>query len=609
MNDSELRGLLLKQFHDLRHNNQGWVPTSDMNVSGTSVDRQAIGGVCRQLADAGLIRWKALTGAQEGLVIGMAQITALGVDVVQGDATPPIKVALPGRATSPQAQPTAAERPAARAAQKPRRAVILTALGVETRAVLRYLSNVREELVRGTVFHVGGFGEWEIAVAECGEGNATAAATVERASGHFDPEAALFVGVAGGVKDVTIGDVLVATKVYAYERGKDTKSGFEPRPSLTLPAYALEQRARAIRQSDAWRARLDPRLGHAGPGIYIGPIAAGEKVVASTEGAVAEHLRNFYGDTLGVEMEGYGFLAGVHINAPLQGSVIRGISDLLDGKANADKAGSQARASDAAGAVAFEMLATLSLQTVRAEIAEPAAFPAALPSAAQARRIPSTVSPAVYFQPGEALAEFGAEYDKVRFTYPDGTGFYLRVIPQARPQRPFRRAELLEAMQQAGLFPMWKNPSGLFTHNRYGAIVVEPISVTGGPLQASTQAFENGELWGIAKWLFVTNRPEYGNIIPAVSLERLYHDMVRRYVDFLTKRLNLTPPFAIELGVVGIENFKLAVDGDHILGPIYDARFTREYILKDGTLAEIDRVLGEFFEDLFGITGYPRPKS
>jgi nucleoside phosphorylase len=52
-----------------------------------------------------------------------------------------------------------------------RQAVILTALEVETRAVLRQLKDVQEETVKQTVFHVGRFEEWEVAVAECGPGN------------------------------------------------------------------------------------------------------------------------------------------------------------------------------------------------------------------------------------------------------------------------------------------------------------------------------------------------------------------------------------------------------------------------------------------------------
>ena len=302
-----------------------------------------------------------------------------------------------------------------------RSAVILTALHIETRAVLRHLSDIHEETERGTVFHVGRFADWLVAVAECGEGNVPATVTVERAIARFKSEVALFVGVAGGVKDVLLGDALVSSKVYGYERGKDTKEGLAPRPVVQLSDYGLEQRARAMKLRDDWRRRLDPNQTHAKPSIHVGPIAAGEKVVSSSSGAIAEYLKRNYGDTLGVEMEGQGFLAGVHINNPVQGCVVRGISDLLDGKAEADKAGSQERAADVAGAVAFEMLATLHaaggerpfpdeerrIASVRLE----STFPAAKAADGMARfRAPSeaigslwTSSPAGYFRPDVRL--------------------------------------------------------------------------------------------------------------------------------------------------------------------------------------------------------------
>src|SRR5712671_5275898 len=84
-------------------------------------------------------------------------------------------------------------------------AVILTALDVETRAVLRQLGRVTHETVSGTAFFRGQFGNWDIAVAEVGAGNASAAAAAARALQHYKPAVALFVGVAGGVKDVDIG--------------------------------------------------------------------------------------------------------------------------------------------------------------------------------------------------------------------------------------------------------------------------------------------------------------------------------------------------------------------------------------------------------------------
>lgn len=130
--------------------------------------------------------------------------------------------------------------------------VILTALDVETRAVLRHMPGWTEETVEGTVFYRGSFEDWSVAVAEAGAGNASAAAIAERAIRHFKPRVALFVGVAGGVKDVAIGDVVVATKVYGYESGKETRNGFKPRPEVFRTAHAIEQRGRVLSKRDDW---------------------------------------------------------------------------------------------------------------------------------------------------------------------------------------------------------------------------------------------------------------------------------------------------------------------------------------------------------------------
>jgi nucleoside phosphorylase len=238
-------------------------------------------------------------------------------------------------------------------------AVILTALGVETRAVLRHLSGTSIETVSGTGFFRGRFEGWNVAVAEVGAGNVGAAAITVRACECYKPNVALFVGIAGGVKDVTVGDVVVATKVYGYESGKDKVAGLQVRPTLLTSSHALEQRARIVRQTEDWRVRLDPQIGHGNPTLFVGPIAAGEKVVASKRASTAKLIHGRYGDALAVEMEGHGFLEGVHINHPVQGCVIRGISDLLSGKEKADRSGSQKRAADAATAVAFQMLSGL----------------------------------------------------------------------------------------------------------------------------------------------------------------------------------------------------------------------------------------------------------
>ena len=93
---------------------------------------------------------------------------------------------------------------------------MVTALPAECEAVLRHLSALRrEEHPQGNRYPVGEFQagdhRWEVLVVEAGHGNPAAAVETERALQHFEPEVALFVGVGGGVKDTSRGDLVVAT--------------------------------------------------------------------------------------------------------------------------------------------------------------------------------------------------------------------------------------------------------------------------------------------------------------------------------------------------------------------------------------------------------------
>ena len=236
-------------------------------------------------------------------------------------------------------------------------AVILTALPLEYKAVKDLLTDVHEYTHRrGTIYERGRFERsgtvWDIVIAEIGQGNPRAAVEAERAIENFEPEVALFVGVAGGVKDVSLGDVVAATHVYGYESGKAKTGLFHPRPDVGRSSYRMEQRAKAEAKKDDWKSlSSDAALAN----VYVAPIAAGEKVVASEKAAVAKFLREMYGNTLAVEMEGRGFLEATHANH-LDAIVVRGISDLLSGKRKSDAARWQAKAARNAAAFALHSL-------------------------------------------------------------------------------------------------------------------------------------------------------------------------------------------------------------------------------------------------------------
>jgi nucleoside phosphorylase len=506
---------------------------------------------------------------------------------------------------------TSPERP-------PQSVVIVTALDVETRAILRQLGSWSEETVDGTVLYRGTFNDWNVAAVEVGPGNIAAAALASRAIAHCKAEVALFVGVAGGIKDVALGDVVVASKVYGYESGKAAASGFQPRPDLQHSAHGLEQRARAISKRTAWRARLDKSVGRTDPNIYVGPVAAGEKVVASTRSATAKFLRKHYGDTLAVEMEGRGFLEAVHINSVL-GTVIRGISDRLSGKAVADKAGWQRKAADAASAVAFEMLATLPLNPVSGGAfarSTPPVTPTP-PSAASAfLEMPSTLSEGSFFKKGEILARVGIkDVDEVLFSFqtpPDG---YLRIIPKVAYAEPIATAQLNSAARFA---PLLKLPQyGCLTSvNRLGVIAYDPAgSYPGGPapLSWATQLFPNGELWLASNKVIVRergDRPSWVPIpfIPALSLEQIFFDKVRSALAFAVQHLRLTFPCAIEMGLIGTEDVSLAVYRDNIQ-PIRRGKVVCRESLADSSDAAVNGALLKFFNLIYDATGYARVAS
>lgn len=222
--------------------------------------------------------------------------------------------------------------------------------------------------MRGTVYERGIFSAnsaiWSVIIAEIGEGNIAAAQEAERAISHFDPDLLLFVGVAGGVKDLKLGDVIAATCVYSYEVGKDTAKGFLPRTKTLTTAYPVVQRARVEARTGRWRARIMGVSQQRKPTAIAKPIAAGEKVVASNRSATCQFIRAHMSDAAAVEMEGVGMLRSAEANNVPAG-VIRGISDLLSKKSASDQAGWQARAAANAAAFTFELLANLTLEQWR----------------------------------------------------------------------------------------------------------------------------------------------------------------------------------------------------------------------------------------------------
>jgi nucleoside phosphorylase len=258
------------------------------------------------------------------------------------------------------------------------RAVILTALPLEQDALFPHLSGLREEVHEvGTIYRVGQFEgnhqSWEVITVVAGMHNVNAAVETERVITRFKPDVLLFSGVAGGLKDVAIGDVVAATKVYYYESGKDSQE-FQVRAEINESSYALVQRAMAVASEGRWKERVVNGVGISAkhPSALVKPIAAGSKVVASHAAHSFEILRNHFSDAVAVDMESHGFLRASYSHPGILALAVRGISDLIENKSVADAGGGQQRAAAHSAAFAFQILAELTPSLAQARPLEPA---------------------------------------------------------------------------------------------------------------------------------------------------------------------------------------------------------------------------------------------
>jgi nucleoside phosphorylase len=239
--------------------------------------------------------------------------------------------------------------------------VVFTALGVEYEAMREYVVGpIRKQEERGTLYEVGtlpgAHRHWHIALTQTGPGSTTVGVQLDRAIRVFRPQIALFVGIAGGRKDVTLGDVVAADVVYNYEWGKSTLDGFQPRIRIHYSAHRLLQRAQLVARENRWQARIRPNCPEQPPASFVKPIVTGDKVVAHNRSAVALLLDQYASDALAIETEGHGFLEAAYVNPEVDALVIRGISDLLAGKDKASDDYWQPIASHHAAAFAVELL-------------------------------------------------------------------------------------------------------------------------------------------------------------------------------------------------------------------------------------------------------------
>ena len=222
---------------------------------------------------------------------------------------------------------------------------IVTALPRELAAVLAYFPTLEKVTVGGgsrTYYHGivvahDGTTKYRVVVALLrGMGNVEAAVATSEILRDWHPRYLVMCGIAGGLRrsHQALGDVVVATSVVYYELAKLGNDRVEPRPISYNADPLLLDRAMHMHQGSMWRSRLPDRPDRSSPGpsvpvVHFGPIASGEKVVASRENA--ERLLELHRGMLAVEMEAGGVAASAFAAAGRVGLlVVRSLCDFAD---------------------------------------------------------------------------------------------------------------------------------------------------------------------------------------------------------------------------------------------------------------------------------------
>jgi nucleoside phosphorylase len=241
-------------------------------------------------------------------------------------------------------------------------AVLCTPLDLEHRAVLALLGagRIDEQTEDGTVYELtelhGRHATWRLVITLTSRLNEYASAAVERAINTWDPQILLLVGVAGGRRDAAIGDVIAATKVYGYESGRDTDSGFRPRVDALRCSHMLDQRAHRVSGEGSWINRLTLNPDQPAPKVFHRPIASGNKVITGTASDTAELIDQTCDDAQGVDMEGFGAMAAASSSSGVEAMVVRGVSDLIDDKSKSTDRTRQPLAARHAAAFALALI-------------------------------------------------------------------------------------------------------------------------------------------------------------------------------------------------------------------------------------------------------------
>ncbi|MER7577993.1 nucleosidase [Streptomyces sp. NPDC126514] len=227
-------------------------------------------------------------------------------------------------------------------------AAVVTGLPLEYESMRSLLTGLRREQLSETLStELGDLPDspWQVALAKVSSHRD--AAILDFVVRQLRPDALLFVGIAGSLRDdVVVGDLVVATRTYAFQGGKQTPEGFYARPQSWHPSHRMEQVARS-----ALRGEFR---------VHFRAVAAGDITLNDEHSSLLNQLKRHYNDAVAIEMESAGIAHAAHLTAGVDTLTIRGISDVADAaRMPKDHQRAQARAAARAAQAAAVVLRAL----------------------------------------------------------------------------------------------------------------------------------------------------------------------------------------------------------------------------------------------------------
>lgn len=170
-------------------------------------------------------------------------------------------------------------------------------------------------------------------------GNLSAAHATADLIHRWNPRFILAAGIAGGLDRATqeFGDIAISESIVYYELAKVREDGISRR-SKQFPADRTLLDGFLNLRDSSWRARLPTRPDGKSatstiPKIHVGPIASGEKVIASR--SEAEKIKALQPNVIAVEMESAGVASAAFGALKKIGFItVRAICDFADNLKN-----------------------------------------------------------------------------------------------------------------------------------------------------------------------------------------------------------------------------------------------------------------------------------